>query len=45
MSNSCVSNHLHCVFAVKGRERRIAPDILQRMCAYIGGIAAKLEFR
>jgi putative transposase len=43
LSNSCVSNRLHCVFAVKGREKSIAPDILPKLCAYIGGIAAKLE--
>ena len=39
MSHSLVSNHIHLVFATKGRERCLTPEIRERIWKYLGGIA------
>jgi len=39
MANTYTCLHYHLVFSTKNRERWIAPDIKQRIWAYLGGIA------
>jgi putative transposase len=39
MANTYTSLHYHIVFGTKNRERWMAPDIEQRIWAYLGGIA------
>ena len=39
MANTYASLHHHIVFSTKNRERWIAPDVEDRLWAYLGGIA------
>jgi REP element-mobilizing transposase RayT len=39
MANTYTSLHYHLVFSTKNRERWIAPDLEERIWAYLGGIA------
>jgi putative transposase len=45
MANTYCSLHYHLVFSTKNRERRIDPDIEQRIWEYLGGIARKNEMK
>src|SRR5688500_12850381 len=39
MSNSYVSQLMHCVFSTKERRPMITPELQERMIPYLGGIA------
>ena len=39
MTNTYTSLHYHIVFSTKNRTPRMAPDVEQRIWAYLGGIA------
>ena len=39
MAHTYCSSLFHCVFSTKGRVRTIAPDLQERLWAYMGGIA------
>jgi putative transposase len=39
MANTYTSLHYHMVFSTKNRERWISPDVEERMCSYLAGIA------
>ena len=39
MANTYTSLHYHLVFSTKNRERWIAPEVEERIWAYLGGIA------
>ena len=41
MPHTYVSSFVHYVFSTKNRERTIAPEMRERLWAYMGGIARK----
>ena len=43
MSHSYCSALFHCVFSTKERQRVIAPELQERLWAYMGGIARENE--
>ena len=43
MANTYTSLHYHVLFSTKNRERWIAPEIAQRVWAYLGGIAREKD--
>src|SRR4051812_3005668 len=45
MAHSYVSQLMHCVFSTKNRRPLIAPELQERLYAYIGGIARKNNMR
>ena len=45
MPHSYVSNLVHCVFSTKERRKSIAPDIKDRLWAFIGGIARENQMK
>ena len=45
MAHTYCSSLFHCVFSTKERKRSIAPEIQQRLWAYMGGIARENEMK
>ena len=45
MSHTYCSSLFHCVFSTKERQRTIAPEIQERLWAYMGGIARENEMK
>ena len=45
MANTYTSLHYHIVFSTKNRDRLIAPEIEQRVWAYLGGIAKENKMK
>jgi hypothetical protein len=40
MAHTYCSSLFHCVFSTKGRRKTIAPELQDRLWAYMGGIAS-----
>ena len=45
MAHTYCSALFHCVFSTKERRKAIAPELQERLWAYIGGIARENEMR
>ena len=45
MAHSYVSNYVHCVFSTKDRQRLITSDLMERLWAYMGGIARENKMK
>ena len=45
MANTYTSLHYHIVFSTKNRDRLIAPEVEQRIWAYLGGIAKENKMK